>query len=168
MEDEVTSWIRKVEKERNSFDLSKDEDLAIGIMNVVSLEEHFYFSYMKTNNKRYLDFLQSIRELRKNLMRRIVKNPEGEEWCISKHLLASSMRLYEVGTKDLGTGDIKSANFLFDAAFDLYSMFFSINYKIGVENIKNDEIINIETQTSNKFSKKISEIIKKIVDCCRE
>ena len=139
-------------------------------MNVVSLEEHLYFSYMKTNNKRYLDLMQSMRELRKNLMKRIVKNPEGEEWCISKHLLASSMRLYEVGTKDLNLGNVESANFLFDASFELYSMFFGINYKLY--DVEDDRIVNssqsIPEEKTNKIYSRISSIVKKIIDCCKE
>ena len=162
MEDEIQTWIKKIKKEKNMADLSKDEDLAIGIMNLVSLEEHMYFSYMKTNNKKYLDFLQTIRSLRKQAMEKIVKNPEGEDWCISKHLLASSMRLYEVGTKELSNGDMQSAQSLFETAFELYSLFFSVNYKIDASPAK-EEIIS-----SRPVSSKISAIIKKIVDCCKE
>jgi hypothetical protein len=39
--------------------------------------------------------------MRKELLAKIIKEYEGENWCISKHLLASSMRLMEVGTKML-------------------------------------------------------------------
>ena len=66
--------------------MSRDEDLAIGIMNLISLEEHLFFTSQKTNNQKYLEMLNSIRSLRTKLMKKIVKNPKGEEWCISKHL----------------------------------------------------------------------------------
>src|SRR3989338_8117505 len=94
MEKEIQSWMEKVKGKE--FDLSKQEDLSIALMNLISLEEHFYFSSMKTGNKAYLDMLNSVRTLRKSLLKKIVKNPKGEEWCISKHLLASSMRLIEL------------------------------------------------------------------------
>jgi len=45
--------------------------------------------------------------MRKDLLKRIIKDYEGEVWCISKHLLASSMRLFEVGTKSLTKGNKK-------------------------------------------------------------
>jgi len=158
MEKEVQDWIEKINKKE--IDLSKEEDLSIALMNLISLEEHFYFSAMKTNNKIYLDMLNSARTLRKTLLKKIVKNPKGEEWCISKHLLASSMRLIEVGTKELNENE-EEANFYFKAAFELYSLFFAINYNII-------EIKDVKTKEPGLFKTKISEIVKKIVDCCKE
>src|SRR3990167_2287051 len=120
MEDDVKKWIVKIEEvKKGNVDLSRDEDLSIALMNLISLEEHFYFTAMKTNNQKYLEMLNSIRELRKNLLAKIVTNPQGEEWCISKHLLASSMRLIEVGTKELAKDNTKEANMFFKSAFDL-------------------------------------------------
>ncbi|MEK6904402.1 MAG: hypothetical protein AABW87_02295 [Nanoarchaeota archaeon] len=157
MEREIEEWLGKVN--RKEADLSKEEDLSIGIMNLISLEEHFYFSAMKTGNRAYLDMLNSVRTLRKNLLKRIVKNPKGEEWCISKHLLAASMRLIEVGTKELDNNE-KDADIYFKAAFELYSLFFAINLNIiELKEMKEDKPF---------FSRKISDIIKKIIDCCKE
>ena len=157
MEKEIQSWMDKVKGKE--FDLSKQEDLSIALMNLISLEEHFYFSAMKTNNKVYLDMLNSVRTLRKTLLKKIVKNPKGEEWCISKHLLASSMRLIEVGTKELQDNE-KEAEMYFKSAFELYSLFFAINLNIiEVKEIKEEKSV---------FTRKISDIVKKIVDCCKE
>jgi len=157
MEKEIQSWMDKVKGKE--FDLSKQEDLSIALMNLISLEEHFYFSAMKTNNKVYLDMLNSVRTLRKTLLKKIVKNPKGEEWCISKHLLASSMRLIEVGTKELSNND-EEANLYFKSAFELYSLFFAINTNIiEIKELKEEKSL---------FTRKISDIVKKIVDCCKE
>ena len=157
MEKEIQGWMEKVNGKE--FDLSKQEDLSIALMNLVSLEEHFYFSAMKTGNKAYLDMLNSVRTLRKTLLKKIVKNPKGEEWCISKHLLASSMRLIEVGTKELQENE-KEAEIYFKSAFELYSLFFAINLNIiEVKEIKEEK---------SSFKRKISDIVKKIVDCCKE
>jgi len=157
MEKEIQGWMEKVKGKE--FDLSKQEDLSIALMNLVSLEEHFYFSAMKTGNKAYLDMLNSVRTLRKTLLKKIVKNPKGEEWCISKHLLASSMRLIEVGTKELQENE-KEAEIYFKSAFELYSLFFAINLNIiEVKEIKEEK---------SSFKRKISYIVKKIVDCCKE
>src|SRR3989338_26790 len=115
-EEQVKDWLKKIqETKKGEVDLSRDEDLAIALMNIISLEEHFYFTAMKTDNQKYLEMLKDVRELRKSLLKKIVTNPEGEEWCISKHLLAASMRLEEVGTKELGKGNLKEANNYFNA-----------------------------------------------------
>lgn len=158
MEKEIQTWLEKVNKKE--LDLSKEEDLSIALMNLISLEEHFYFSAMKTNNKVYLDMLNSVRTLRKTLLKKIVKNAKAEEWCISKHLLASSMRLIEVGTKELNENE-EEANFYFKSAFELYSLFFAINLNMI-------EIKNVNTKEPSLFKSKVSEIIKKIIDCCKE
>lgn len=156
MEDEIKKWIQKLE---GKVDLSRDEDLSICIMNLISLEEHFYYTAMKTENKSYLDMLVSIRKMRQDMMKKIVTDPRGEEWCISKHLLAASMRLFEVGCKEQKNG--KSEEY-FKNAFDLWSMFFAINLKM-IETKKLDKLGNEDKKTS-----KFSSMIKKIVDCCKE
>src|SRR3989344_2422989 len=96
----VENFIRKIEeiKSKDKLDLSLGQDLSIGLMNLISLEEHFEFSFMKTNDQRYLQMLEQTRELRKRLLKKIVKENYAENWCISKHLLAATMRLTEVGT----------------------------------------------------------------------
>ena len=164
MEKEVAQWMQKIKDvKKGDIDLSRDEDLSIALMNLISLEEHFYFTAMKTQNNKYLDMLNSVRELRKKLLKKIVISPEGEEWCISKHLLAASMRLIEVGTKELGKKNEKEATGFFNSAFDLYSLFFAINMKL-IEPKKMEQMPDGE----NKIMRKFSAVIKKIVDCCKE
>jgi len=166
MDEETKKWIVRIEQiKKGEVDLSRDEDLSIALMNLISLEEHFYFTAIKTSNQKYLEMLNSVRDLRKKLLAKIVTNPEGEEWCISKHLLASSMRLIEVGTKELGKNDCKEANFFFDSAFNLYSLFFAINMKM-VDSSNREKIK--EANAGNGIMQKFSAIIKKIVDCCKE
>lgn len=167
MEDkDVKRWLSKIEKvKKGNVDLSRDEDLSIALMNLVSLEEHFFFTAMKTDDGKYLDMLNSVRDMRKTLLAKIVTDPVGEEWCISKHLLASSMRLMEVGTKELYKKNKKDADMLFKYAFDLWSLFFAINLKmIDSKKLDINSKIRYEDEKMNKFSA----IIKKIVDCCKE
>ncbi len=166
MEDEVKNWLKKIEKtKKGKIDLSIDEDLSIALMNLISLEEHFYFTAIKTDNQKYLDMLNSVRNLRTKLMKKIVVNPKGEEWCISKHLLAASMRLIEVGTKKMAKKNQEEANSFFTYAFDLYSLFFAINLKmVEIKKLYHTKEFKKEKRTMNKFST----IIKKIVDCCKE
>jgi len=141
----------------DDIDLSRGEDLSIAIMNLISLEEHMYFSAMKTDKEEYLILLNEIREMRKSLLKEIVKEPEGEVWCISKHLLASSMRLIEVGTKHQNEGKKKEAQKKFNDAFYLYSLF----WKLNLQGVKAGKI------QKGRWDK-LTETVKKMIDCCKE
>src|SRR5438105_652828 len=101
--------LNKVDKvvSQKDLDLSSDEDLSIAIMNLISIEEHLFFTSQKTGKSSYLDLLNEVRLMRTDLLKRIITDYEGEVWCISKHLLASSMRVMEVGTKALKKGNKK-------------------------------------------------------------
>ena len=127
-------------KKANPLDLSSDQDLSIALMNLVSLEEHFFFSGAKTGKVGFYDLINTVRTMRKELMERIVKKSSGEDgevWCISKHLLAASMRIYEVGTKAIGAGKKKEAYEMFEKAYELYSLFWGLNmHLIDLDGIK--------------------------------
>lgn len=155
----VNNFIKQVKeiKDKNKLDLSSGEDLSIALMNLISLEEHFLFSFVKTSNREYIEMLEQIRELRKRLLKKIVKENEGEDWCISKHLLATSIRLIEVGTKYLHQGKKKEAEELFFESFNVYSLFWKIN---GMGDVKG--------KVSEVKLSKFSNILKKVLDCCRE
>ena len=159
----VDKLVEKVNelKEKGKVDLSSDEDLSIALMNLVSIEEHLYFSGVKTGKKKYFELLNPVRELRKKLLREIVKEPEGELWCISKHLLAASMRLIEVGNKHLTKNEEAEAHSRFEDAFYLYSLFWGLNLKL----LKNEELTKREDSGRRA---KIVAIIKRVVDCCKE
>lgn len=128
----LEEMIEKVDaaKKVNPLDLSSDQDLSIALMNLISLEEHFFFSGGKTGKTGFYDLINTVRDMRKELMERIVKKSTaetGEVWCISKHLLAASMRMMEVGTKANAAGKKEDAYDLFNKAYDLYSLFWGIN-----------------------------------------
>jgi len=116
----------KIAAQTNSLDITSDEDLGIGIMNLISIEEHLFFTANKTGKSHYYDLLREVREMRKELLKQIVVAFEGEVWCISKHLLASSMRLMEVGTKELTINGLGSARPYFDKSYRLFRMFWEI------------------------------------------
>ena len=108
--EKIDEFIKKVQSNKDhEMDLSSDEDLSIAIMNLVSIEEHFFFTGAKLDKPEYFDLLNTAREMRKDLLKKIIKEYEGEVWCISKHLLAASMRLMEVGTKAQGRGNKQEA-----------------------------------------------------------
>ncbi|MEK6885357.1 MAG: hypothetical protein AABX17_00135 [Nanoarchaeota archaeon] len=147
-EDDYKKLIEKIHSaaKENQLDLSRDEDLSVAIMNLISLEEHMFFTAEKTGKDAYFKILNEIREMRKKLMLKIIKDPEGEVWCMSKHLLASSMRLIEVGTKHLGKGEEKDAKEMFQRAYNLYNLFWALNLKMVDGNtIKSKGIVSSET-----------------------
>jgi len=125
---DLDKFVAKIDemKKKDKMDLSSDQDLVIAIMNLVSIEEHFFFTAEKTGSKNYYDLLSETREMRKELLKKIVKDPEGEVWCISKHLLAASYRLMEVGTKQLALNKNGAYDF-FEKSFKLYTLFWGLN-----------------------------------------
>lgn len=173
---DIQSLLNKVKavEKGEKLDLSSDEDLSIAIMNLISIEEHLFFSGAKTKNLKYYELLNQVREMRKILLKKIIKNYEGEEWCISKHLLAGCMRLMEVGTKSLTKGDKKEAEELFKMAYSLYSLFWGLNLKL----LKTEDLSSVaqnpqipqnpQDDSPKGFISKLGEVIKKAIDCCKE
>jgi len=157
---------KKIEK-GHKLDLSLGEDLSVAIMNLIGIEEHMFFTSQKLGDTKYIDVLNSAREMRKGLMKKIVKENEGEIWCTSKHLLSASMRLMEVGTKCLTKGDKKEANDYFKQSFDLYNLFWGLN--LGLVDSKSQKVEYKEIPLPKKnLLGGFSQVINKILDCCRE
>jgi len=195
----MEEMIEKVDaaKKANPLDLSSDQDLSIALMNLISLEEHFFFSGAKTKKPGFYDLLNTVRSMRKELMERIVDKSSvegGEVWCISKHLLAASMRLMEVGTKALGAGNKADAEQMFERAYDLYSLFWGLNmhlidldgvhesvpafYDGAVAACKMDTpkkaaktknaAVAVDNTSDTSTVKKLGNWVKRAVNCCIE
>ncbi|PIV45926.1 hypothetical protein COS23_01840, partial [bacterium (Candidatus Moisslbacteria) CG02_land_8_20_14_3_00_36_53] len=108
---------------------------------------------------------------RKSLLKKIVKKEEGEVWCLSKHLLAASMRLLEVGTKRLGMGKKEEADDFFQKAYNLYSLFWGLNLNlVDTEEIKkiDEGALNKHDQEKKGFLGKLGDLVKRVVNCCIE
>ncbi len=148
-------------KKSDAFDLSTDEDLSVAVMNLVSLEEHFFFTGEKTGKSEYFDLLDKVRSARKELLGKLIPKTEGETWCISKHLLAASMRLIEVGTKLQTSGKKQEANEVFDRAYELYSLFWALRLKLI-------DVSGIKQSASEEKPWTLKEIVDKLVNCCDE
>lgn len=185
----VKEFVERIDaaKKKNPKDLSSDQDLTIAIMNLISIEEHLIFSGAKTGKTGFYDMVQEVRELRKNLMLKIIPSYEGEVWCISKHLLAASMRLMEVGTKQQSMNRKEEAYQLFNQAYELYCLFWGLNMNLvnidgakwqgdslekvqkEVEEIKAAvQPVQEETSTDSSMFGKLKSVIRKAVDCCIE
>ena len=145
-------------KKVNPKDLSSDQDLTIAIMNLISIEEHLIFSGAKTGKTHFFDLIEQIREMRKNLMQKIIPSYEGEVWCISKHLLASAMRLMEVGTKQQSLKNTKDAYSLFNQAYDLYCLFWGLNMNL----IDSKDLKWVEDTNYKEIAAKAQEVAAKV------
>lgn len=188
----VKEFVERIDatKKVNPKDLSSDQDLTIAIMNLISIEEHLVFSGAKTGKTSFYDLIEEVREKRKNLMQKVIPAYEGEVWCISKHLLASSMRLMEVGTKQQSLGNKKQAYDLFNQAYELYCLFWGLNMNMlnvadmkwvqdSVDDVKKltakvDAEMKVETVTPETEKvpsgalAKMKAFVRKAVDCCIE
>jgi len=186
---EMKAFVEKFDtmKKQNKLDLSLDQDLSFAVMNLVSIEEHLIFSGAKTENTQYYNWVPQVREMRKKFMERLVKNKEGEMWCISKHLLATTMRLMEVGTKQQSLGQPKLAEEFFNHAYETYSLFWGLNLNlISKDQVKPEHLaMATDTNTLNKndynaeieqppagtqpgMLKTLGALVKKAINCCFE
>ena len=194
----VKEFVERIDasKKVNPKDLSSDQDLSIAIMNLISIEEHLVFSGAKTGKTSYYDLIKDIRETRKNLLQKIIPSYEGEVWCMSKHLLATSMRLMEVGTKQQTLGHDEEAYKMFNTAYDMYCLFWGLNMGMmetkelkwiepDLEEVKKittkaaqfskEKVIEpvakeaepVEAEPSSALSK-MKKFVRKAVDCCIE
>lgn len=175
MKPKFDEFIKKIEslKKDHKLDLSSGEDLSIAVMNLVSLEEHFFFTGAKTGKDHYYDLLAEVREIRKSVLKKIVKDAEGEVWCISKHLLAASMRLMEVGTKYKSQNKTKEAQDMFKKAYDLYSLFWGINLEVidigDVKKIKEGSLnVHDKEVSKSNVDKRLNKLVENLIDCCEE
>lgn len=160
---EFEALLRKVEslKASKGVDLSTEEDLSIAVMNLVSLEEHFFFTGVKTDKPEYFDLLQEVRGLRKELLAKLIDRHEGETWCITKHLLAATMRLIEVGTKLHSDGKESEAREMFARARKTWSLFWALRLKLL-------DAAGFRKVAAADKPWTLQDIVDKLVDCCDE
>ena len=146
-------------KEKSGVDLSTGEDLSLAVMNLISLEEHFFFTGVKTHKDEYFDTSHEVRELRKSLLRELMPQHEGETWCISKHLLSTTMRLVEVGNKLQSEGKKEEAKKMFERAYKMYPIFWAVKLKL---------ISGSKIKNAAKGATTLEDLVSKLADCCDE
>lgn len=101
-------------KKTNVLDLSSDQDLTIGLMNLLFIED--YISNPESN------LSQMIAGVREKLMNRIVKKSDKNRQIMEK-LLLESMQLIDAGDKQSGVSVYQK----YDDAYEKYSLFWGIN-----------------------------------------
>ena len=146
-------------KQKSGVDLSTAEDLSLAVMNLISLEEHFFFTGVKTGNDSYFDTSQEVRGMRKELLAQLMPKHEGETWCISKHLLSTTMRLVEVGNKLQSEGKKPEAKQMFEKAYKVYSIFWALKLKL---------ISGLTIKNTAAGSATLEDLVSKLADCCDE
>ncbi len=155
--------IKKIEnlREKKQIDLSTEEDLSIAVMHLIGLEEHFYFTGVKTGKDSYFNFLDETREIRKELLKKLIDQHEGETWCVSKHLLGATYRLIEVGTKLYHEKKLKEAKEVFEYAQKIYTLFWALRLKLLT-------LEELKTIPPEEKPWSLQDILNKLVDCCDE
>ncbi len=157
----LDTFLARVEaaKKDGGVDLSTAEDLSLAVMNLISLEEHFFFTGVKTHKDEYFDTVQEVREMRKSLLAELMPKHEGETWCISKHLLSATMRLIEVGNKLQSEGKKPEAKQMFERAYKVYAIFWALKLKL---------ISGSTIKSTAEGSSTLEDIVSKLADCCDE
>ena len=157
----LEEFLEKIEhlKEKAGVDLTTSEDLSFAVMNLVSLEEHFVLTGMKTKKGEYFDTALEIREMRKDLLKQLMPSHEGETWCISKHLLSTTMRLIEVGNKVRSEGDKEKSKKLFEQAYKVYAIFWALKLKL---------VNSTEIKEAAHNNPQLEDLVAKLADCCNE
>jgi len=162
----LEEFLKKVDslKEKAGVDLSTAEDLSLAVMNLISLEEHFFFTGAKTKKEEYFDASEEIRGIRKELLAKLMPENEGETWCISKHLLATVMRLIEVGNKLRSEKRKDEARKMFERAYKIYTIFWALKLKL----ISGQKIGEAAKSGKLSSSSNLEELVSKLADCCNE
>lgn len=161
--EDFTKLIERLRGEKGA-DLSMAEDLSIAVMNLISLEEHFFFTAEKTGKDNYFDVAAEVREVRKETLKQLVGTHEGETWCATKHLLAATMRLIEVGTKLKSDGKADEAKKTFNQAYKIYSIFWAL--RLRLVSVKN--IADLNNKSVNDKPWTLEDLTTKLADCCKE
>lgn len=108
-------------KKTNRLDLSSDQDLTIGLMNLLFIED-----ILSDKNS---DLFKMVSGVRGELMDRIVKKSDKNRQ-ISEQLLLESMQLMDAGDKSDGVATYQN----YDSAYEKYSLFWGVN--MGLVNKK--------------------------------
>jgi len=151
-------------KKQNQLDLSSDQDLTLAIMNLIVLEEDFFFAGVSSEKQKFYALLRDMREMRKGLLKQLIQSYEGEVWCISKHLLSASMRLMNLGRALIQIEQKQKAHHYFQLSYDLYALFWGLN--LGV--ITSGKTQEDPKAGKIKLVKKLGRLVKKAIDCCIE
>ena len=106
MEENKEMLFDNTRKDANG-DINSLEDRLWACANLISLEEHNYSSWLRTQDEFWLRDMEECRNMRQQLMTEILgegsRHGEAELWCMFKHNAASAVRLWETGNRFAST-----------------------------------------------------------------
>lgn len=105
-------------KKVNVLDLSSDQDLTIGLMNLLAIED------MASNSQ----IAEMVAGVRKKLMCPIVDKAvvEGDVWQVLEKMLLSVMVQIKIAEDLQQKGDNAQAYVAYDKAYELYAVFWGL------------------------------------------
>jgi len=116
-------------------DDGKDVGLALdfitGIQHAIHSEHHLLRTFVNTKDKVFLELAKYIREIRSEIMYKVIPEKKGENYCSTKHLSAFAQSLEELGNRFLEEGDIETSKLCFKYMSDVEASIILINQKGG-------------------------------------
>ncbi len=86
-------------------DVGMMSDILFILQNQVALEHHAVLSYAETKNELWIDVTTKVRQMRSQLLNRIIKEGGGQKYCGCKHASAIAMGYKEIGNRHIELGD---------------------------------------------------------------
>lgn len=124
---EKSEEIKKAEKDSllSIEDIGKKVEMLFLVANLVEIEEHSDFSYMKTGDERFIDIHKNVREIRSKYLKRIKGDLElkGDSWCSLKHIASAFYRSTEVAVKEETEGNRDKSKESLQDGYELYKLF---------------------------------------------
>lgn len=106
-------------------------DLIFGLQNLIASENHAIESFSSSKKEIWLELAEKIRKNRSKWMRIFIKKANDQRYCFSKHILASSMAMKELGNRYQTQGEKELAKECFEESADYEAMFILINQEGG-------------------------------------
>jgi hypothetical protein len=166
----IDDFLAKVDQMRREggVDLNAAEDLSLAVMNLLSLEEHFFFTGSKTGKDEYFDMTNEIRQMRRELMERLVDKHEGETWCATKHLLSATMRMIEVANRYQAENMKDEAKAMYARAYKTYGIFWALKMKLASLEKCGGEDKREGGLPAQAGEWSVEDLVDKLADCCNE
>ena len=108
-------------------DVGLAQDLSFAVKNLIAAEDHCAISAADSGDPKWKALNDELRRMRSKCLTLLVKKDDSHIWCISKHLLASSMGMQEVGNRFNQTGQESEADFFYEVSATLLLKFLEIN-----------------------------------------
>ena len=105
------------------LDVSEARDWSYAMSNLIEAEVHLHKTYVETKNDVYLELIEALRQLRKDVFEDFMHNKAPGLWCWSKHMLSLMMQLSEVASKELDEGRTENAKKYFTLSQRVLELF---------------------------------------------